>query len=62
MPEPTIADVITRLGHFEDRVDRHLATIDLELRAIRAQLTLLEAGFATALADHVERGHDNGDR
>jgi hypothetical protein len=57
-PEPTIADVLARLDRFEDGVARHLATIDLELRAIRAQLTLLEAGFTAALADHVERGHD----
>jgi len=55
MAEPTIADVIERL----DVMDRHLSTIDLELRAVRAQLTLLEAGFATALADHVERGHED---
>ena len=55
--EPTIADVLARLDRFEERVDRHLATIDLELRAMRAQLTLLEAGFTAALADHIQRGH-----
>jgi len=50
-------DVIAALTGLEDRIGRRLEVIDLELRAMRAQMTLLEASFSAALADHIQRGH-----